>query len=165
MIKKRRKIVKYKSILKLSEKHQFLKIAAPFKAQVRYLKIEGHKWILHKNDPDVFFPSCPHFDCCDQKWKLDIYSGKIYHSSNHSYVKTIPDKVLEEKIWGNDTIVNMINDIRKRYELERKNKPDRFPQLPSISNNVSSTKLKLTHCNRESNICTILPNGDIVIIL
>lgn len=165
MIKKRRKIVKYKSILKLSEKHQFLKIVAPFKAQVRYVKIEGHKWILHKYDPDVFFPSCPHFDCCDQKWKLDIYSGIIYHSSNHSYVNKISDKVLKEKIWGDDTIVNMIKDIRKRYELERKNKPDRFPQLPSIGNKVSSTRIELTHCNRGSNRCTILPNGDIVIIL
>ena len=165
MIKKRRKIVKYKSILKLSEKHQFLKIAAPFKAQVRYVKIEGHKWILHKYDPDVFFPSCPHFDCCDQKWKLDIYSGIIYHSSNHSYVNKISDKVLKEKIWDDDTIVNMIKDIRKRYELERKNNPDRFPQLPSIGNKVSSTRMELTHYNRVSNICTILPNGDIVIIL
>lgn len=116
---KKKKIVKYKSILKLSENHQFLKIAAPFKAQARCLKIEGHKWILHKYDPDVFFPSCPHFDCCDQKWKLDIYSGKIYNSSNHSYVGKIPYRVVKEKIWGDDTIVNMIIDIRKRYELEK----------------------------------------------
>lgn len=165
MIKRERKILKYESILKLSKNHQFFKIAAPFKAQARYLKIEGHKWVLHKYDPDVFFPSCPHFDCRDRKWKLDIYSGKIYNSSNHSYVGKIPYKVLKEKIWGDDTIVNMIIDIRKRYELERENKPDRFPQLPSIGYKVSSTRMELTHCNRGSNRCTILPNGDIVIIL
>lgn len=162
---KRRKIVKYKSILKLSENHQFFKIAVPFNAQARCIKIEGHKWILHKYDSDVFFPSCPHFDCCDQRWKLDIYSGKIYNSSNHSYVGKISYKVLKEKIWDIDIVVNMINDIRKRYELDRENKPDRFPELPSISNNVSSTRLNLSHCSRDSNICTILTNGDIVIIL
>lgn len=165
MIKRRKNIVKYKSILKLSETHQFVKIAVPFRAQARYLKIEGHKWILHKYDPDVYFPSCPHFDCCDQKWKLDIYSGKIYNSSNHSCVGKISPKVLEEKIWSNDIIVNMIKDIRKRYELERGNKPDRFPQLPSINSNISTTRMKLPRCNRGSNICTILSNGDIVIIL
>ena len=144
-----------------SSNFKAVKIASSNRFQVKLLKFDGLRWILHNNDPDDIFPSCPHLDCMDKSLKLNIYDGKIYSSKTKMLVGKVTKRQLNDKIWKDEIVVQRIIDIRKRYEEKRNRDIGRYPQLPCIDefiygryNRNSMTGEKYT-----------LDNGDIVIII
>ena len=142
-------------------KFKSIKIASSNMFQVKLLKLDGLRWVLHNNDPDDIFPSCPHLDCMDRALKLNIYDGKIYSSKTKMLVGKVTKRQLNDKIWKDKTVVQSIIDIRKRYEEKRKRDIGRYPQLPCID--------EFIYCRYNRNSMTggkyILDNGDIVIII
>lgn len=41
------------------------------------------RWRIHKNDPDILFPSDPHADRVDEPEKLNLYTGDVYDKKQH----------------------------------------------------------------------------------
>ena len=137
-----------------------VKVVSRNRFQIKLLKFDGLRWVLHKNDPDDIFPSCPHLDCMDKALKLNIYNGNIYSSKTKMLVGKIKKKQLNDTIWQDEIVVRRIIDIRERYEEKRNRAPSRYPQLPCIDEFICC------RYNRNSMIGEkdILDNGDMVII-
>jgi len=51
-------------------------------------------WRVHKNDPDIVFPSDFHADRVDAPEKLDLYTGEVYSSVNNDYLRAEPKKAM-----------------------------------------------------------------------
>ena len=51
-------------------------------------------WRIHKNDPDVSFPSDFHADRIDQPEKLDLYTGVVYDKRTKQALRKMPRKAM-----------------------------------------------------------------------
>lgn len=69
-------------------------------------------WKIHKNDPDIYFPSDPHADRADEPEKLNLYTGEVYSKSTKNYLYTLPKKAM--KYIYNEIMNSKEEDIKKK---------------------------------------------------
>lgn|GEM_PF-3062523 len=118
-----------------------INLSTPFKKA-------GTKWEIHKLDPDINNPSCPHMHAIGKPWKLDLYTGKYYDTRNGKYIGKIRLKDLIE-IWKVEPIYNIITAERERYNKMRKMSPLRLKELPlPLVENHKSAKRFNNHMTR-----------------
>ena len=109
-------------------------LATPFLAN-------GVKWEIHNHDADINNPSCPHMHAIGQPWKLDLYTGFIYHQKTGDYIGRIKKEILLS-IWKAPGVMKIILAERAIYDELNKKNPARYPPLPPLLISPLKTSVK-----------------------
>lgn len=79
-------------------------------------KIKKQIWVDELADADLFTPSCPHLHSSDGKYKLNVYTGKLY---DIRLKKILTNKIVREDelkmLWNDHKFLEFAMKMRKLY--------------------------------------------------